>query len=254
MAGRERDHGVDLDLAEAGVLECGLEFVEGPESPAIDEGAIEACVARVVVDDEGDGVVDHARGGVGVLVAPGVVDAGTGAGGVGAVEDGGLEGFGPAVEVEDEGASAEAEIAEGEASVAVGEVEGEVGGAMDFADGEVADVDDVGVFGEVRLGVDAVGVEELDAVGDAFAGCELAGFGEGEGVEIGGEGSPEFAASEAFGDPTTGDGGGATEVFAEDGGALGVDLLEERDDGSRRLDAEFVEIVAVHDRGGWICR
>jgi len=111
-----------------------------------------------------------------VLVTPGVIDAGAGAGGVGAVEDGGLEGLGPAVEVEDEDASAEAEIAEGEASVAVGEVAGEVGGVVDFADGEVPEVDDVGVFGEVGLGVDAVGVEELDAVGNALVLGERAGL------------------------------------------------------------------------------
>lgn len=52
MVGRERDRGVEVDLAEAGVLECGVEFVEGPESPAIDERAVEASLARVVVDDE----------------------------------------------------------------------------------------------------------------------------------------------------------------------------------------------------------
>lgn len=167
-----------------------------------------------------------------MLVTPGVVDASAGAGGVGAVKDRGLEGFGPAVEVEDEDAPAEAEVAEGEASVAVGEVTSEVGGVVDFGDGEVADIDDVRVFGEVGLGVDAVGVEELDAVGDAFAGRELAGLGEGEGVEIGGEGSPEFAAAEAFGDPTARDGGGATEIFAEHGGALRVDFFEECDDGA----------------------
>lgn len=51
---------MEADLAEAGVLECGVEFVEGPQSPAIDEGAIEAGLARVVVDDKGDGVLDHA--------------------------------------------------------------------------------------------------------------------------------------------------------------------------------------------------
>jgi len=60
LVGRERDRGVEVDLAEAGVPECGVEFVEGPQSPAIHIGAIEAGFAGVVVDDEGDGVLDHA--------------------------------------------------------------------------------------------------------------------------------------------------------------------------------------------------
>src|SRR5262249_54964934 len=112
---------------------------------------------------------DHAGEGLGLLVAPVVLDDLVAAPQVSALERAELERAGTAVEIADEDAAAEAAVAAHQAFARSAEVRDQLHPLVDVADGEVADPDNVRVpppvFGR---GPERIAPHQAHAIKNAF--------------------------------------------------------------------------------------